>query len=120
MSDLNAEGARPLATCGVCDWTLQGGDFEAVKAEAYQHWETAHPEEWADWLQAQRNAQYFLTGEPCNGRNAVTPLERLIEIRTIVDEQANDEGLWFMAETAPEAYLQQALRRLHAAIEESA
>lgn len=35
----------------------------------------------------------------------------------VVLEQAEDEGLWFMAKTAPEAYLQAALRRLHAAIE---
>ncbi len=39
------------------------------------------------------------------------------DAQTIVDEQAEDEGLWFHAITAPEAYLQQELRRLHAAIE---
>ncbi len=38
-------------------------------------------------------------------------------IRTLVDEQAEDEGLWFEAATAPEAYLQQELRRLHEAVE---
>lgn len=38
-------------------------------------------------------------------------------VARIVDEQAKDEGLWFIAETAAEAYLQQELRRLHAAIE---
>ena len=37
--------------------------------------------------------------------------------RRVAAEQANDDGLWFKAETAPEAYLQQALRRLHAVIE---
>ena len=37
--------------------------------------------------------------------------------RDIVETQALDEGLWFKAKTAPEAYLQQELRRLHAAIE---
>jgi hypothetical protein len=42
---------------------------------------------------------------------------RLTEIRAIVDAQAEDEGLWFRARTAPEAYLQQELRRLHEAIE---
>lgn len=36
---------------------------------------------------------------------------------SLVDEQAEDEGLWFVAETAPEAYLQQELRRLHQAVE---
>jgi len=39
------------------------------------------------------------------------------ELMEIVNEQAKDEGLWFNAQTAPEAYLQAALRRLHAAIE---
>ena len=37
--------------------------------------------------------------------------------RFVVDEQAEDEGLWFVAETITEAYLQSALRRLHAAVE---
>jgi hypothetical protein len=41
----------------------------------------------------------------------------LLEIRRLVDEQAEDDGLWFCARTCPEAYLQQALRRLHALIE---
>lgn len=38
-------------------------------------------------------------------------------IKAVIEEQANDEGLWFIAETITEAYLQRALRRLHAAIE---
>lgn len=38
-------------------------------------------------------------------------------LRGIVNAQAEDEGLWFQAKTAPEAYLQQELRKLHAAIE---
>jgi len=37
----------------------------------------------------------------------------------LVDEQAEDEGLWFIDSTCSEAYLQAALRRLHAVIEES-
>ena len=41
----------------------------------------------------------------------------LAAIRALVDEQAEDEGLWFQARTAPEAYLQQELRRLHALVE---
>ncbi len=44
----------------------------------------------------------------------MTPLQ---DIRKLVGEQAEDEGLWFEAETAPEAYLQMHLRRLHALIE---
>ena len=38
-------------------------------------------------------------------------------LRELVNQQAEDEGLWFDATTAPEAYLQQELRKLHVAIE---
>ncbi len=41
----------------------------------------------------------------------------LHHLRALVAEQAEDFGLWFIARTAPEAYLQQELRRLHAEIE---
>jgi len=39
------------------------------------------------------------------------------DLKRLVESQANDEGLFFVAETAPEAYLQEALRRLHGAVE---
>ncbi len=39
-------------------------------------------------------------------------------LRELVDEQAEDEGLWAIAETIHEAYIQQELRKLHAAIED--
>jgi hypothetical protein len=42
----------------------------------------------------------------------------LREIRSIVDRQAADNGLWFVSETASEAYLQQELRHLHKVIED--
>lgn len=44
---------------------------------------------------------------------------RCEETRRLVDNQALDAGLWFIAETAAEAYLQQELRRIHAVIEGS-
>ena len=43
--------------------------------------------------------------------------KRLKLIQKLVNEQAEDEGLWFQAESATEAYLQQALRKLHEIIE---
>ncbi len=43
----------------------------------------------------------------------MTLYDKLIEV---VEEQAKDDGLWFEATTAPEAYLQQELRRLHKAV----
>ena len=39
------------------------------------------------------------------------------DLKDIMDEQASDEGLWFMPKTITEDYLQRALRRLHAAVE---
>ena len=41
----------------------------------------------------------------------------LAKARAVCSEQAEDEGLWFFALTASEAYLQAALRRLHMAVE---
>jgi len=42
---------------------------------------------------------------------------RLSKIRAKVDEQANDEGIWFVSKTITEDYLQCALRDLHQVIE---
>jgi len=42
------------------------------------------------------------------------------ELLAVVNEQAEDDGLWFVAQYASEAYLQQELRRLHAIIEAKA
>lgn len=53
-------------------------------------------------------------GDQAAGVSVVIDIEAL---RALVAEQAKDPGLWFIAETAPEAYLQEALRALHRAIE---
>lgn len=42
---------------------------------------------------------------------------RLARIRGIVNEQAEDEALWFVPAYISEDFLQRALRRLHAEIE---
>lgn len=39
--------------------------------------------------------------------------EALKNLKHLVEHQACDEGLWFVATTAPESYLQQELRKLH-------
>lgn len=44
--------------------------------------------------------------------------EEMIMIKRAVSAQANDEGLWFVATTATEDYLQAALRDLHKVIED--
>lgn len=47
-----------------------------------------------------------------------TVMEREQALKRLVAEQAEDEGLWAPATNIQTAYLQQELRRLHAAIEE--
>ena len=42
---------------------------------------------------------------------------QLSDVQSLIDRQAKDDGLWFKAATAPEAYLQQELRKLHDTIE---
>ena len=43
--------------------------------------------------------------------------DRLKRLKQLVDEQAEDEGLWFVTQSVSETYLQQELRKLHASIE---
>lgn len=59
------------------------------------------------------NSTYSLPWEDDEATNQ----EKLDKLKAKVEEQANDEGLWFIAATAPEAYLQKALRELHFMIE---
>jgi len=52
-------------------------------------------------------------------RDENTKLKATIEhIRAKANKQAEDWGLWFETKTTSEAYLQQELRSLHAAIEQ--
>jgi len=44
--------------------------------------------------------------------------DKLQELLDLVNEQAEDEALWFQAQFISEAYLQEALRKLHKAIED--
>lgn len=43
--------------------------------------------------------------------------EHQATLRSMSNRMAEDDGLWFIPQTAPEAYLQQELRKLCAAIE---
>ena len=45
-------------------------------------------------------------------------MSSLSDLKALVAEQAEDPGLWMIQPTASEAYLQAALRQIHAAIEE--
>ena len=48
---------------------------------------------------------------------AESRVDGLCAIRRLVEEQAKDEGLWFIAHTVTKSYLQEQLRQLHALIE---
>lgn len=70
-------------------------------------------------LQADTYADYLRRHkDACDRYLEITDLKRqLAEARKLTAGQANDDGLWFDAKHASEAYLQKALRKLHAAIE---
>ena len=51
------------------------------------------------------------------GMNTDDVLKTSYNLMAVTLAQAEDEGLWFKARTAPEAYLQQELRALHEAVE---
>lgn len=60
-----------------------------------------------------------------NTRHLTQPLEKIMtakekikKLQQIVNEQAEDEGLWFIPQYITEDYLQQALRKLHEIIED--
>lgn len=102
-------------------------------------------ERMADWLDIQgREAQYEATHNPsdyymrgmyngmlliCCSADGIdytpmpTPKVEPQAVREpthamkLVESQVNDEALWFVARTATEVYLQNALRRLHEAVE---
>ncbi len=50
----------------------------------------------------------------------VDDFQILARARRLAAKQAEDEALWLPARTATEAYIQQELRKLHAAIESHA
>ena len=71
------------------------------------------PDEALAWADGSNGSTYAL-----NDTKAMKVLrDEVRRLRAIVSAQAEDEGLWFVARTAPEAYLQQELRKLHAAVE---
>lgn len=60
----------------------------------------------------------YLHGQSADRIDALE--ECLRELAAMTAAQAEDEGLWFNAMHASEGYLQQELRKLHAAIENKA
>ena len=73
---------------------------------------------WREDTETERKRAEAAERECVIRRNRELELEAALKAaQEVVDEQSEDEGLWFDAKTAPEAYLQQEMRRLHAAID---
>lgn len=87
-------------------WEASDGDFDMTDAEARAVWLACQEQSAAP--SRDRTDPLLQSSGPEPVRDAALRL---------VLEQAEDEGLWFAAQTAPEAYLQQELRRLHFAVE---
>ena len=76
------------------------------------NWHNGRPPDWVN--EFKKDSSYY----QCREAGATAMLSAVIgDLMKLVDKQANDAGLWFVQATASEAYLQQALRKLHAAIE---
>lgn len=77
--------------------------------------------DWLRWifdaLDGKRTSWLSGRAEPTQATAGDEPEGAREIVGVLVDRQAEDEGLWFDAETATEAYLQKALRQLHAAVE---
>ena len=70
--------------------------------EAQRKYAEAHPDAWG-----------YDLAFACRGVETAV----MAPLQEMVAKQAKDGGLWFRAKTAPEAYLQQELRKLHRLIE---
>ena len=70
--------------------------------------------------QALRWMEHMTAGSSCQSEPEKIIKDSLFvaeQAKLMAEAQAKDEGLWFQAQTAPEAYLQKALRRLHHVVE---
>jgi len=72
-----------------------------------------------DEIERLTNLLEYARNEIKDGRKEIERLQARVEaLEGAVQEQAEDDGLWFISETASEVYLQSALRYLHALIEQ--
>lgn len=96
-------GLRKLQLGDRCEWALQYLGMDWIRMSEFLP-----------------NAPNIMDDDIRKFAEAVRALslqDHATEARRLVDEQAKDEGLWFHAQTCAEAYLQAALRKLHAAVE---
>ena len=91
--------------------------FYQENQEVGKFWFDREDKQWRFEGDKAKSATEFVAWVLISFRQQLKEEYGLIAIQKLVDEQAEDEGLWFHAETAPEAYLQQELRRLHRVIE---
>lgn len=121
IEDIRRVGAEQLLRehCGACNG--QGGRF-SVEQDRWR------------WCTRCKGAGYTVRGTHDAASSLDAPDARDVEIerlkaenrrltialqdvQALVAAQAEDEGLWFLAQFASEAYLQSALRDLHAVVE---
>jgi len=96
---------------------------ETEVAPLTKTWETTQEELVASQSLIKEQAGLILEQNTENKRLSAALEAEQAEVRGLVEavnKQAEDEGLWFEAVTAPEAYLQQKLRKLHTLIENAA
>ena len=82
---------------------------------------TFRHEHWTHWTEAENNLVVECVQAlraPSEGEKAEPVASPVRDaLANLISEQAEDDALWFEAEHIAEAYFQQELRRLHAAVE---
>lgn len=111
MSDLTDGLIAPFNTIGmsIADWQRLIADIDALRARVKELEEVIRHRA-LESLALDGQAQE-LQADNARLRAALGAAQ------VVVNRQAEDDGLWFNARTAPEAYLQQELRALHRVIE---
>ena len=113
-SDIDAALSRSMkgTLSDICNMVDKYREKRSKESHRYVVVSDSMPELYEQTFQA---IEEYVTGKP----QEIAELEaEHRKIRALVDEQAEDEGLWFQATTVTEAYLQQELRRLHGVIED--
>lgn len=127
LTELAAEIERLDAGANASPWSVETPDDGSIHLEANVVWRSAFLRTFdhvakvthlnTDKGQANAALIALLRNNAATIARALRAASRVERVARLVAQQAEDEGLWFEAQTAPEAYLQQELRKLHAAVE---
>ncbi len=104
-----------LKACQICQWPRTSEPYDICPCCGHEPGADEGQYAWDGkwWSKSRQPPQLVIKAETALAKTS----QQLAALRQLVNQQAEDAGLWFMAHYASEAYLQEALRALHATIE---